>query len=123
MKKLISLLLLTSIPFQALADQVVYLPKDTPAPYTGYLFDREKAEKIRLLDLNYQEATKKVDYYKTDNDLYEKRLVNLRSQNDNLAQQNVELRENSIWSKLGFFVLGAAATTAIAIGVSRGINH
>lgn len=123
MKKLISILLLTAIPFQALADQVVYLPKDQPAPYTGYLFDREKAEKIRLLDLNYQEATKKVDYYKTDNDLYEKRLVNLRSQNDNLAQQNVELRENSIWSKLGFFVLGAAATTAIAIGVSRGINH
>lgn len=119
-KKIISIfLLITLAPLNSLADDAKFLEKGQPAPFSGFLLDRDKAAKIRLLDIDYQEALKTKDYLQKDNAIYVQRLDNMKEYNDRLAKENVELRENSIWSKLGFFVLGALVTTGIAFGVSR----
>jgi hypothetical protein len=119
MNKIIPLLLIVLTPLNALADDAKFLEKGQIAPFDGFLLDREKATKVRLLDIDYQEALKTKDYLQKDNEVYIQRLDNMKNYNDRLAKENVELRENSIWSKLGFFVLGALVTTGIAYGVTR----
>lgn len=122
LKKIIALtLLLSLLPIRALADDgsAVYLPKTSPAPFAGYLISPDTATKVRLMKIDNDELTKTNVYLQQDNDLYVKRLDNMKDYNDKLASENVSLRENSIWSKLGFFLLGAAVTTGIAFGVSR----
>ena len=123
MKKLIVCFMLTIVCLNnTFADNVVFLDKDKPAPFAGYLMDQEKVDKIRLLNIDYQEALKTKEYLQKDNDLYAKRLDNLTQYNDKLATEVVSLRENSIWSKIGFFILGAAVTTGVAFGVSKAIR-
>lgn len=117
MKKLIIILLLISNV--CYSDQSTYLNKDDKAPYDGFLLDREKASKVRLLDIDYKEALKTQEYLKTDNELYVKRLENMTQENDRLSKQLVEARDPNIWDKIGFFFLGALVTTGIAYGVSR----
>lgn len=119
MNKLIIFLLIALTPLNSLADDAKFLEKGQAAPYDGFLLDREKAAKVRLLDIDYQEVLKTKDYLQKDNEVYVQRLDNMKNYNDRLAKENVELRENSIWSKLGFFVLGALVTTGIAFSVSR----
>lgn len=120
MKLLISILILCQIVTnQSFADEVIYLPKSSPAPFSGYLMDDEKVTKIRLINIDYQEALRTKDYLEKDNVIYVKRLENLSTENDKLATQLVATRDTSIWSKLGFFVLGAVLTTGVVFGVSR----
>lgn len=118
MNKSIAILLIL-FQFPVYADDAKYLGKGQPAPFDGFLLDREKASKVRLLDIDLKESLKTNEYLKKDNELYVQRLDNMKEYNDNLAKEVVTLRENSIWSKLGFFLLGAATTTLITFGISR----
>lgn len=120
--KLLSILLITCLVTPAFADQSVLLDKGTPAPFSGFLLDKEKAGKVRLLDLDYQESLKTQGYLKADNDLYVKRLENMTTENDRLAKQVQDSRTTGIWSTIGIFLLGSAATIAMTYGVSHAIR-
>lgn len=119
MKKLIAFLLV----FSASANEVKYIKKDAPAPYDGYLFDIEAEQKVqyKLLERNQFEQQIK---------LYEENTVIYKAQMDdwkNIAQENTErlikLERNTFWQNALFFGLGVLATSALAIGLSKGLNN
>jgi hypothetical protein len=103
----------------ALADDAKYLTKDTPAPFTGYLISPEKAEKVRLMDIDLKAALKTNQLLQGENDLLEQRLQNMTTANVELAKQ---INDNSIWGKVGIFVLGAATATVIAFAAVRAVR-
>lgn len=113
------LILILALSNVCYADQSTLLEKDQKAPYTGYLLDQDKAEKVHAMSLNYQEALDNEKYLTDTNAIYVKRIELVSTENDKLAKQVAEQRDSSIWSKLGFFVLGAAVTTGLAFGLSR----
>lgn len=96
----------------SLADEAKYLVKDTPAPFTGFLISPEKAEKIRIMDIDLRLATRTNEILTTENTL-------LKDHNTYLAKELVDTRDNSMWGKIGYFILGAVLTTGIAFGVSK----
>lgn len=118
--KIITLLLLFSLTAQA--SGISRIEKDQPAKHSGYLIteDMEKYFRKQVEDLEFQKSV--------NNELSE---VNIKLHNqsnimqnriDNLLDQNTKLIENTqdnLFSKIGLFMLGAAATTLITFGVAR----
>lgn len=125
MKKLVSLLLILLLSNQAVAEpKLVYLEKDNLAPFTGYLINPEMEKQFRLMDseLDYQKklnlSLKSITKLHEENEsIYIKRLENQQKQIDNLSERIV--KDDSIWGKLGMFLLGSASTILIAYGVTR----
>lgn len=109
-----------------LGDDVTYLPKDTPAPYTGYLFSipKEKEirlnnEKLQLQDLRVQ-SLEKINQSQAENLLImEKRVEGYQKQSDELYKTIAEQNSNSFLANFGYFALGAVTTGFITWGVVR----
>lgn len=119
MRKLIlTISLISLISASSRADDVVYLTKDTPSPYTGYLFPEEKAKLIRtqLIDLDelkYENASfqKSIDLYKKNEDLYSQKVNLLLDQNNKLVdtvykEQQVSNLEKAMWFSIGVIATG-----------------
>jgi hypothetical protein len=123
MKKLLVYLLLmcsfSQVVYGDDAGGVVLLEKNSPAPYSGFLFTQEKAERVRLLDLDYKQELKKNEFLTTENVIYLERIKLKDEQIDLLAKRVVDDKDDALWSKIGFFLIGSVLTGAIAIGVSR----
>ena len=101
--------------------EVKYLEQGQNAPYTGYLISPETENHFRLIDTELQFQTKLNNSLTIINKSYEQTITVMQNRID-LQQQRVEelySRENSIWGKLGFFLLGAAAATLITFGVAK----
>jgi len=121
MKKLLSLLLILS--FSAQANEVKFITKGSPAPFEGYIFDLEAEQKnqFRLLERNNFE--KQIVLYKENEALYEHQnqvWKNLATEN---TERLVKLERNTFWQNALFFGLGVVATSALAIGLSKGLNN
>jgi hypothetical protein len=99
----------------SLADDAKYITKDTPAPFTGFLITVDKAEKIRLMDIDLRLSNTTNEILTKQNDL-------LKGQVDHLSKELVDSRDSNIWGKIGFFLIGAVLTGGIAIGVSRAVR-
>ena len=104
----------------ALADDaVVVIKKNEPAPYDGYLFTQEQAVKVRDLKLDLGLVQKENEILTKKNSLLTDYNVSSETHIKSLSDRLVESRDNSFFSKLGFFMLGAGITTALAFGVSK----
>lgn len=118
-KKLIGFFLILGLQ----ANEVKYIEKDTPAPYTGYIFDLEAEQKnqYKLLERNSFES--QIKLYEENSKLYEAQM----NQWKGVAQENTErlikLERNTFWQNALFFGLGVVATSALAIGLSKGLNN
>lgn len=103
-----------------------WLPKDSPSPYSGYLISPGKEQELRLnnekLKLN-DAIIKQYEIVKTLDDkhigILQQRLDIYQNENIRLSKEVVESRGDGFWNKFLYFALGAAATTAIAYGVSH----
>lgn len=123
MKYLILFILSTQLAF---AQDVSYLEKGSPAPYTGYLFSPQKEREIRLTTetLKYCDKSKEMALsilqdYETKDKITADRM-NLRDQQiDSLSKRLVDAKDDSFLSKAGFFILGALVTGGIAYGLTR----
>lgn len=105
------------LPHYSLADNAVYLPKGSVTPFEGYLFDQEKAEKVRNLKIDYDTTNRLLDNYKGENAVIMERLANAQEHNKVLAQRIVDLKDDNFFNKVGYFVLGAVVTGVISYGV------
>ena len=122
--KLSSIVLLCQlVAFQSYGD-VIYHTKGTPAAFDGYLFDKTSELEARqaTMERDYfkdlgNSQNKIISAYKSNEGLYEARLANFSSQNDNLAKQLESARSVSTIEKFGYFFLGAAITGGLAYGV------
>jgi hypothetical protein len=126
-KQILSLMLISlMVANNCFANQAVNIDKDQKAPFSGVLFDKEKAnnvkneliEKDSLVKTN-ESLNKSINLYRSNQDLVNK-------ENDLLLNQNVKLTENlnsaremSDIAKIGYFLLGVAVTGAAVYGASR----
>lgn len=108
----------------AYSDDVIYLEKGVPSPFTGYLFPPAKADGIRKeliekdgLHLLNVSLTKTVELQKDNINIYELRIKNMSEQNDNLAKNLYNERNVTNWERIGFFALGILATGFAIYGV------
>lgn len=106
--------------------QVQYLPKDTPAPYTGYLFtpEAEKANRKSLLDLDIykqlDESNKRIlDLRMQENKVLTEQYQLWKEQSDSLSKQLVSARNDTFWKSLVYFGLGCIVTTGLAFAVNK----
>ena len=120
MKKLLSLLLITS--FVARADEVAPIKKGEPAPFSGYIFDYEAEQKNQFHLIRKDRLEEQVKLYK-ENEI--ELMANLNRW-QNVAQQNTEallkVERYSFWQNAVFFGLGVVVTGALAIGLSKNLN-
>lgn len=126
MKQIICTLLILLYSVNVLGDDIKYLPKDTPAPFAGYLISPDFELKFRLMD-------KELDYMKKVNEgnlriikgqedsltIMDQRIVNQHKQIDNLVN-SVAREKNDMLSNVGFFLLGSIITGLIGYGIYRG---
>lgn len=124
MNKLITFILLFS--FTLYAGDVTHIEKNTPAPYTGYLFTPEKTNEVKnvvverdgLLKLN-ESLTKSLQLQSDVADLNQKKVTILLEQQDKLSKSLYDERSVSNWTQFGWFALGVLATSAAIYGVSQ----
>lgn len=107
------------------AQDVIKLEKGEPAPYRGILFDEEQANTLyNEIETSHQKVTslEKINLlYKDNEELYEKKLNILLTQNVNLTNALSNSEKNKEVSKIIWFaagvsavVLGAYATQAVS---------
>lgn len=97
----------------------VHMNVGDKAPYEGYEITPAQAAKVRnqTIDLSLQQHLN--SNLTQENALMGERITNAQQQNDRLSKELVETKDNSFFSKAGFFVLGSLVTGAIAYGVYR----
>ncbi len=111
------------------AESTVFIEKDTPAPFSGYLFTQEagKELKLKLVDLEYfkQLSTSlqnQVDLYVKLDLKSQEKLTVLSEQNDKLAKTAYNASSFNAWEKFGYFTLGVLATVLAAFAVKQAIK-
>jgi hypothetical protein len=118
MKKLLGFFLI----FGLQANEVKHLKKGDTAPYEGYLFDLEAEQKVQFKLLQKERLDEQVVYLEQNIKLYKEDAEEWR----NVATQNTErllkLERNTFWQNALFFTLGVVATSALAIGLSKGLD-
>lgn len=121
MKKILSLLLICSFSLQA--KEVKFIQKGSPAPYDGYIFDLEAEQNNRLELLEKDNMAKQLSLFKENEKLFESNATMWQSVATQNTERLVKLESNTFWQNALFFGLGVVVTGALAIGLSKGINH
>lgn len=113
----------------ALAD-MKFIPKDTPAPYAGYLFDEESAQKVRLslLELDYQKefnaSLLNTIKLKDENiEIADNRVKLYQEQTVKLAQDLQDQKSKDFWNNFLYFGLGVVTAGVLAIGLDKALNN
>jgi hypothetical protein len=115
--KLIAILLSVLVPSVGWSDEgAVYLPKGNAAPFSGFLITEEKANKIRQKDLDLELANKSLEIKIKEIELFEGRISRANNEIDRLS------KKDGFFTKVGFFILGAAVTTVVAYGASQAVK-
>lgn len=123
MKKLCLILVISLFSQLCLADdEPLYLKQGTAAPYSGYLVPQKTVNDARNLSLQL-DSQKTVNSLLTQEQVViSERLTNSQTEVSTLSKELASERDNSMLSKVGFFVLGVASATVMAYGVSRAIK-
>lgn len=110
----------------AQADQVRYLLKGETAPYTGFLFDEEKANNIKNAvverdgyKLINESLERSIQLHKANQELYIQQRDIFRTQNDKLAIELEKERSTSTLSHILWFSLGVLATGIAVYGAKQ----
>lgn len=122
MKHLLVLMLIPATVF----GQVQYIEKNTPAPYSGFLFtvEAERANRKSLLDLDVykqlDESNKRMlELRIQENKVLTDQYTLWKTQSESLSKQLVDANNNSFWKSLLYFGLGCVVTTGLAFAVTR----
>lgn len=110
----------------ASSNDVVILEQNEKAPFTGYLFTKEKAQSTRIKLIEGEEAIKLIPSYQRSLELYrnneaisDKKVNILLEQNDNLAKQLASSRSVSSFEKTAWFIGGILVTGLATYGASK----
>lgn len=118
--KTIALFLLLS--FSAQAGEIKLLKQEEKAPFAGYLFDYEEEQKVRLQLLEKDNMAKQISLYKENEKIYESNGLMWQKLATENTERLVKLERNTFWQNALFFGLGVVATSALAIGLSKGLK-
>lgn len=114
------------ISSKSFSDEVVVLEKGTSAPYTGYLFPKETAQKTRIKLIEGEEAKKlnesyvrSIEIYRKNEELNNQKVNILLEQNDKLSRSLTDAREMTAFEKIAWFVGGVLVSGAAVYGASK----
>jgi hypothetical protein len=114
-----------TIPRISLAD-TIFITKDQPAPFSGFLFDEASAKKTRIELLNKDflketnESLNRSLNLSVQNSEYKDKQINiLLEQNDKLAKANSSQRSANFWENSLYFLAGVGITGFIAYGLQK----
>ncbi len=120
---LILLILVNSIAAAAPLDGALILEKGAESPYRGVLMTETMArdvynslvdyDKVKLIN---ESLVKSVTFYQENEILYLKEITELRTSNDDMAKTLTKEEHSTIWSNVGYFVLGVLVTGVISYG-------
>ena len=120
-----NIFLFTSV-VKAEDNKVVLIEKGQSAPYSGLLFPKEEANKIRVellelqtLKLLNESYEKSFDLMQKNNDLFAKKESLLLDQNEKLSLALVESRQSSSIQKIIWFSLGILVTGISVYGAKK----
>lgn len=99
--------------------RVKLLEEGNVAPYTGYLFSFEKEREARVAVETVKIQDNIIKQYKSNEEIFERRISNLSEQNDNLAKRNEALQSTSTWERIGWVTLGVVITGLGVYGSSQ----
>lgn len=99
--------------------QVLYILKDTPAPYDGYIFTipAELQNRKLLLELDYYKSTEPL--YKSNIELLTKQTDIWRKQSEELSLTLTKREDRSFWINTLYFTAGCLITTLITYSVNH----
>ena len=113
-----------SIPQQCFGYDVKYLIQNSPAPFTGYLISTDTEKDFRIMndELEYEKkinvSLKNVTKaYEDTNVVMQTRITNQETQIDHLTKKLGD--SDSLFSKIGMFLLGSVVATAITFSVAK----
>lgn len=125
MYKLCTLVTLLAFSHYSVA-QVKYIEKDTPAPYTGYLFtpEKEKETRFKLIDLDYYKKLSEVNTERLkvsyeQQEVLEKQVTVWRDSSTKLASELASRQSRDFWENLMYFGLGALITVGLTYSVNQ----
>lgn len=115
------LFLLTLIP-SLVFSQVLFIQKDSPAPYNGYLFtpEAEKKNADKLIELDY--TIQQLGIMKEEQEALKMRLVTWQDAAKSANKELVKQERARFWENTLYFGLGAVLTGVLAVGVSRAVR-
>jgi hypothetical protein len=109
-----------------LANEVVFLEQNKPAPYSGVLFPVEKANELRKMAIELETLRainesyiKSIDLYQKTIRLHDQKYELLNEQNDRLSEALVESRRSNDLQKVIWFTLGVLATGFAVYGAKK----
>jgi len=121
-----SSLFVFNLAFAAVDDNVLYLTKDTPAPYPGILFPIEKAAEIRknIIETDTLRAVnesyaKSIRLYQDAIQLDDKKTKLLEDQNNKLSEALAMSKQENELQKTIWFTLGVLATGFAFYGAKK----
>jgi hypothetical protein len=109
-----------------LANEVVFLEQNKPAPYSGVLFPAEKANELRKMAIELETLRalnesyiKSIGLYQKTIQLHDEKFNLLNQQNDRLSEALVESRRSSDLQKVIWFTLGVLASGFAVYGAKK----
>ena len=120
MKKLLAFSLALSFGLQA--NEVKYIEKGDPAPFEGYIFDLEAQDKNQFKLLQGKNFEEQVKYHEENAELYKEQVKEWKLVATENTERLVKMERYTFWQNALFFGLGVVATSALAIGLSKGVN-
>lgn len=120
------LVFLLIISTRSNADPVAFVEKDTPAPFSGFLFtpDQAKEMRVKLLERDYyfevsESLEKTVTNYNTIVDGEREKNKMLLEQNTKLIKDYQSMKDTSDLQKILWFSIGVAATVLGLYGLKQ----
>lgn len=123
------ILIFTLINSYSFAQDAVYLNKDQPAPFEGYLTTPTKTKDLYNIQLERdafqkenESLNKSLNLQQTNLGLKDNQINILLNQNDNLAKALDAERTLNNWEKVGYFA-GGIILTGLAIKAAHDLYH
>lgn len=120
---------LSLISNTAYSNDSVFIEKNTPAPFSGFLFSEQKGREIkqRLVEADYFEQLNKslqiqIKLYENIETRNNEKYNILLDQNDRLAKNLYSERNMSTWEKLAYFGLGVLATVLTTYAIKQAVK-
>lgn len=126
--KNLSILLLINILLSNIcyADDVIFLEKNKPVPYDGYLFTPEKTKdtRIKLLERNTFEGlneslTKTNTFLQENSSLKDQQIKIVMDRNDQLSKSLMEAKSTSNLERILYFALGIIVAGGAVYGAKK----
>lgn len=120
LKSKVFFLLLLSV--NTFANDVVAIKKGDPAPFDGFVITHQQEQKFRLLNENNRRLMELSDLQNEKINILDQRIKIRDAHVEDMSKELTERRSDGTFSKIFYFVLGAAVTTGVAYSVSRVIK-